>query len=145
MLILSRRVGDAILVEGGIRIVIIACDRKGVRIGVEAPSDVSILREEIVTQITTENQRSEPVLDFWRCPMIPLRDPDARTGHADRFEGIPEELDLDRVRAAVPVGWDLEALAEDCARDGIWNCFVSIKPLNLVGGVGSPANAVAIK
>ena len=58
MLILSRRVGDAILVEGGIRIVIIACDRKGVRIGVEAPSDVSILREEIVTQITTENQRA---------------------------------------------------------------------------------------
>jgi carbon storage regulator len=58
MLILSRRVGDAILVDGGIRIVIIACDRKGVRIGVEAPSDVSILREEIVTQITTENQRA---------------------------------------------------------------------------------------
>ena len=58
MLILSRRVGDAILVEGGIRIVIIACDRKGVRIGVEAPSDVSILREEIVTQIASENQRA---------------------------------------------------------------------------------------
>ena len=58
MLILSRRVGDAILVDGGIRIVILACDRKGVRIGVEAPSDVSILREEIVTQITTENQRA---------------------------------------------------------------------------------------
>jgi carbon storage regulator len=58
MLILSRKVGDAILVDGGIRIVIIACDRKGVRIGVEAPSDVSILREEIVTQITTENQRA---------------------------------------------------------------------------------------
>ena len=58
MLILSRRVGDAILVDGGIRIVILACDRKGVRIGVEAPSDVSILREEIVAQITTENQRA---------------------------------------------------------------------------------------
>jgi carbon storage regulator len=58
MLILSRRVGDAILVDGGIRIVIIACDRKGVRIGVEAPPEVSILREEIVTQITSENQRA---------------------------------------------------------------------------------------
>ena len=58
MLILSRRVGDAILIDGGIRIVIIACDRKGVRIGVEAPSDVSILREEIVTQIASENQRA---------------------------------------------------------------------------------------
>jgi carbon storage regulator len=58
MLILTRRVGDAILVDGGIRIVIIACDRKGVRIGVEAPAEVSILREEIVTQITSENQRA---------------------------------------------------------------------------------------
>jgi carbon storage regulator len=58
MLILSRRVGDAILIEGGIRIVIIACDRKGVRIGVEAPAHVSILREEIVTQIASENMRA---------------------------------------------------------------------------------------
>jgi len=58
VLILSRRVGDAILVEGGIRIVIIACDRGGVRIGIEAPPDVSIVREEIVTQIASENQRA---------------------------------------------------------------------------------------
>jgi carbon storage regulator len=64
MLILSRRVGDAILVEGGIRIVIIACDRKGVRIGVEAPSDVNILREEIVTQIASENQRANATPDL---------------------------------------------------------------------------------
>jgi carbon storage regulator len=64
MLILTRRVGDAILVEGGIRIVIIACDRKGVRIGVEAPSDVSILREEIVTQIASENQRANATADL---------------------------------------------------------------------------------
>lgn len=41
--------------------------------------------------------------------------------------------------------WNLEALAEDCARDGVWECFLTIKPLNLRGGVGSPANATAIK
>jgi carbon storage regulator len=64
MLILTRRPGDAILIEGGIRIVIIACDRKGVRIGVEAPSDVSILREEIVTQIASENQRANATVDL---------------------------------------------------------------------------------
>ena len=68
MLILSRRVGDAILVEGGIRIVIIACDRKGVRIGVEAPSDVSILREEIVTQIASENQRANATSEM--CDLL---------------------------------------------------------------------------
>jgi carbon storage regulator CsrA len=47
MLILSRRPGDAILIEGGIRIVVLACDRRGVRIGIEAPAAVGIVREEI--------------------------------------------------------------------------------------------------
>jgi hypothetical protein len=41
--------------------------------------------------------------------------------------------------------WDLEALSEACAADGRWDCLVSCKPLNLVGGVGSPANAIAIR
>jgi hypothetical protein len=40
--------------------------------------------------------------------------------------------------------WDLEALAEDCAATGVYECMVSVKPLNLTGGVGSPANAIAI-
>jgi acyl dehydratase len=65
----------------------------------------------VALRVTTENQRSEPVLDFWRCPMIPLRDTDGGTGHADRFDDIPEELDLERVRGAVPAGWHLDALA----------------------------------
>jgi hypothetical protein len=41
--------------------------------------------------------------------------------------------------------WDLEKLTADCASDGVWDCFVSVKPLNLLGGVGSPANAFALK
>jgi kynurenine formamidase len=40
--------------------------------------------------------------------------------------------------------WDLEALAADCANTGVYECMVSCKPLNLTGGVGSPANAIAI-
>ncbi|MDR3070942.1 MAG: cyclase family protein, partial [Propionibacteriaceae bacterium] len=41
--------------------------------------------------------------------------------------------------------FDLEALAADCALDGRYEFFFSAKPLNLTGGVGSPANALAIK
>lgn len=40
--------------------------------------------------------------------------------------------------------WDLEALAADCAATGVYECMVTCKPLNLKGGVGSPANAIAI-
>lgn len=66
----------------------------------------------VALRIRTENQAGEPVLDFWRCPMIPLRDQSARTGHADRFEDIPSELDEERVDAAVPRDWRYHAFRE---------------------------------
>ena len=58
MLILGRKVGDTILIGDGIKIVVLACDRKSVRLGIEAPSDVTILRGEIVTDIEDENKRA---------------------------------------------------------------------------------------
>ena len=58
MLILGRKPGDSILIGDGIRVVVLACDRKGVRLGIEAPSDVTILRAEIVNDVTAENQRA---------------------------------------------------------------------------------------
>jgi acyl dehydratase len=61
-------------------------------------------------RIVTTDERGEPVLDFWRCPMIPLRDPEAETGHADDFAEIPQELDQAKVDAAHPVGWRLDRL-----------------------------------
>ncbi|MGI8428149.1 MAG: MaoC family dehydratase [Solirubrobacteraceae bacterium] len=64
----------------------------------------------VVLRIQTENQRGEPVLDFWRCPMIPLREPAGETRHADKFGEIPQELDRERVRGAVPPGWRLQEL-----------------------------------
>jgi carbon storage regulator len=63
MLILSRKPGDAILIDGGIRIVVMACDRGGVRLGIEAPKDVTILRAEIVNQIADENRRANATGD----------------------------------------------------------------------------------
>lgn len=64
----------------------------------------------VVMRIRTRNQRDEEVLDFFRCPLIPLRDPASQTGHEDSFDAIPEELDMERVRAAVPAGWNYDAL-----------------------------------
>jgi acyl dehydratase len=66
----------------------------------------------VVLRTTTLDQHDEPVLDFWRCPMIPLRDPGARTGHDDRFDGIPQELDMERVERAVPGDWRLDVFRE---------------------------------
>lgn len=58
MLILGRRPGESILIDGGIRIVVVSCDRRGVRIGIEAPPEVGIVRGEIAAQIADENQRA---------------------------------------------------------------------------------------
>lgn len=71
----------------------------------------------VALRVRTENQHAEPVLDFWRCPMIPLRDPDAETGHADRFEGIPQELDMEEVKAAAPRDWRLDLFCQRAAGD----------------------------
>lgn len=47
----------------------------------------------------------------------------------------------------MPIGelWDLDALARDCAADGRYEFLLTVSPLPLVGGVGSPANATAIR
>ena len=62
----------------------------------------------VALEMTTTNQRGETVLHFWRCPMIPCRDPQANTGHADDLDAIGKAIDLDAVVAAIPRGWSLE-------------------------------------
>jgi carbon storage regulator len=61
MLILSRRAGDAIRIGDEIRVVILSADRRGVRVGIEAPHSVTIVREEILAQVTDENRRASEV------------------------------------------------------------------------------------
>jgi carbon storage regulator len=63
MLILNRRAGEAILIDGGIRIVVLASDGAGVRLGIEAPSSVGIVREEVVQRIAEENIRAGATMD----------------------------------------------------------------------------------
>ncbi len=55
-----------------------------------------------VLQVHVENQRGETVMLFWRCPMLPCRDPEARTGACDSFEAIPSDWQLERFRQELP-------------------------------------------
>jgi len=47
----------------------------------------------------------------------------------------------------MPIGemFDCEALADDCDKDKRYECFFVSAPLNKLGGVASPPNAIAIK
>ncbi|HYB31721.1 MAG TPA: MaoC family dehydratase [Solirubrobacteraceae bacterium] len=64
----------------------------------------------VAMRVRTTDEHGEPLLDYWRCPMIPLRDQDADTNHADDFGEIPTALDPARVGAALPQGWRLDRL-----------------------------------
>src|SRR3954468_2281310 len=41
--------------------------------------------------------------------------------------------------------WDLDALAADCAEDGVWDFFLTAAPLPVTGAVGAPVNPIAVK
>jgi carbon storage regulator len=47
MLVLSRKLGQSFNVGNGIRITVVKIDGNSVRIGIEAPSEVPIRRQEI--------------------------------------------------------------------------------------------------
>ncbi len=66
----------------------------------------------VVLRMTTTDEHGDPVLDFWRCPMLPLRDPDRETGCADDLSAIRQELDPAAVSAAVPRDWRLDRLRQ---------------------------------
>ena len=47
MLVLSRRKNQKIVIGGGITITILRTDRRCVRVGIDAPADISVVREEL--------------------------------------------------------------------------------------------------
>jgi acyl dehydratase len=59
-------------------------------------------------RISATDQRGRAVLDFWRCAMLPLRDGNLDTGHADDLSVIGVEPTADEL-ASVASGWDLAA------------------------------------
>jgi acyl dehydratase len=57
-------------------------------------------------RITTTDQHDRPVLDFWRCAMLPLRDVTGQTGHADDLDAIGQPISVAGLAALVS-GWEL--------------------------------------
>lgn len=47
MLILTRKVGESVLIGDGIKVSVLAVKGNQVRVGIDAPKDVSVHREEV--------------------------------------------------------------------------------------------------
>ena len=61
VLILTRKVGETIMVGDKIRVVVVDVKGRQVRIGVDAPADTKIYRGEIFDKIQEENNRASRV------------------------------------------------------------------------------------
>jgi len=67
----------------------------------------------VALEMSTTNQRGETVMQYWRCPMIPCRDPDAVTGHDDDLSSVGHDIDAEAIDVALPGDWSLEPFASD--------------------------------
>lgn len=59
--------------------------------------------------------------------------------------GFLHRVLIGRLGFAIGELWDLEELARDCDLDGVHEFLLVSAPLHVRGGIGSPANAIAIK
>jgi len=56
VLILTRKVGESVLIGDGIKVSILAVKGNQVRVGIDAPKEVSVHREEVRARLDAEGQ-----------------------------------------------------------------------------------------
>jgi carbon storage regulator len=58
MLILSRKPGESIVIDGRIHVKVVRVEGDVVKIGIEAPADVQVHRQEIYEEIQRNNRQA---------------------------------------------------------------------------------------
>lgn len=60
MLILTRRVGETVMIGNNVTVTVLGVKGNQVRVGINAPKNVAVHREEIFERIKREQQGGEP-------------------------------------------------------------------------------------
>lgn len=63
MLVLTRRVGEKIVIGNEIFVEVVSVSGEGVRLGIVAPRETSVHRYEVFTEIEAANRAAETALD----------------------------------------------------------------------------------
>ncbi len=58
MLILTRKLGESIIIEDNIKITVIDINKQQIKLGIDAPKHITINREEVAKKVQDENQLS---------------------------------------------------------------------------------------
>jgi len=64
MLVLTRKIGESLAINDNIRITVLEMKGKTVRLGIEAPNDVKVYRQEVLVNILKENKQAAAVGKF---------------------------------------------------------------------------------
>jgi len=60
MLVLSRNVGEALIIGDNIRVTVLKISGDQVRLGIAAPENISVHREEVYRRIHAEQRQAAP-------------------------------------------------------------------------------------
>jgi len=60
MLVLSRKVGERIRIGDGITVTVVRVTGGGVRLGIEAPAELPVVREELYQELQAEMEKNVP-------------------------------------------------------------------------------------
>lgn len=61
MLILSRKIGESIIIDDRIEVKVLEITDGKIKIGIEAPKDVTIHRKEVYDEIKEENKKASDI------------------------------------------------------------------------------------
>jgi len=64
MLVLTRKIGESIKINEDVKITVIDVRGKNIRLGIEAPKETKIYREEVFLKIKEENQSAASTRNF---------------------------------------------------------------------------------
>ncbi len=78
MLVLTRKIGESIKIDDDVKITIVDIKGKNIRIGIEAPKQTKIYREEVFLKIKNENLSAAASNDFDPGQIAQLAKPSAK-------------------------------------------------------------------
>jgi len=63
MLVLARKLGESIVIGDNIVVKVVSIENGVVKLGIDAPKDVSIMRNELIEEVTEQNRAALHISD----------------------------------------------------------------------------------